>query len=154
RAINFFTPHKVSLAASLRPRDGITLHAQVDWLGWSRFAGALADLKVTANLGVVPSLVEATLPQPRFRDASVPRFGSEFEGALNEHLTLLGRLGYAFEPSPVPNQRGLTNFADADRHVASFGGGVELRELTHVLPKPLRVDVALQLHELATRFTA
>jgi hypothetical protein len=63
------------------------------------------------------------------------------------------RAGYAFERSPVPEQRGLTSFADNDRHVVALGGGVALRGLTSILPKPIRFDVALQLHALVPRTT-
>ena len=67
---------------------------------------------------------------------------------------MTARAGYAYERSPVPEQRGLTSFADNDRHVVSFGGGVELRRLTRILPKPIRVDAALQVHALQPRTTA
>src|SRR5205814_10723576 len=43
RAVNFYTPHKVSLGAAAE-LGALTLHAQVDWLGWSWFTGAVPDL--------------------------------------------------------------------------------------------------------------
>src|SRR5262249_23655773 len=99
RAINFFTPHKVALGVAASPLPGGPLHAEVDWLGWSHFTGALPDLRVRANLGIMPPFVDAVLPQARFRDVWVPRLGIELKGS-GSHITWMGRLGYAFEPSP------------------------------------------------------
>jgi hypothetical protein len=54
----------------------------------------------------------------------------------------------------VPAQTGLTSFADNDRHVLALGAGVSLRDLISILPKPLSIDVALQVQPLQSRQTA
>ncbi|HZS36341.1 MAG TPA: hypothetical protein VFF06_05920, partial [Polyangia bacterium] len=115
--------------------------------------GALPDLRTLVNLGISPPLVEALFPTAHFNDVWVPRVGAEWRRQLGERVNVTARAGYAFERSPVPEQRGLTSFADNDRHVVSLGGGVELRRLTRILPKPIRFDVALQLHGLQPRTT-
>jgi long-chain fatty acid transport protein len=153
RAINFYTPHKVSLGASVDVLRDLTVDAQVDWVGWSYFHGALPDLHTLANLSIAPPLVEALFPSPRFKDIWVPRLGVEWRRDVRPRVGVAARIGYAFEASPVPPQRGLTSFADNDRHVVAFGGGVELRRLWRVLPKPLRLDFAMQLHQLVGRTT-
>jgi hypothetical protein len=53
----------------------------------------------------------------------------------------------------VPDQLGITSFADNDRHIWALGGGVAIDGLGGVFPKPLGVDVALQWHELVERTT-
>jgi len=153
RAVNFFTPHKVSLGVAVDPHKSLTLSAEVDWLNWSAFTHALPDLRVLVGLGVTPPIIEGLLPSPRFNDIWVPRLGAELRRDLHRKVGLAARIGYAFVPSPVPDQTSLTNFADNDRHVISFGLGLTLRELTRVLPKPLRLDFAFQLHELTGRVT-
>ncbi len=40
------------------------------------------------------------------------------------------RAGYAFEPTPIPEQVGDTNYLGADTHTVSLGGGLDLRALT------------------------
>jgi hypothetical protein len=152
RAINLYTPHKVAVGAALDLSPDLTVSAEVDWVGWSYFTGAVPEMKVLVQLAISPPLIQALFPQPRFSDQWVPRVGAE----LRRHLgrwDFAGRLGYAFEPSPVPEQTGLTSFADNDRHVLTFGGSVALRELK-VLPKGLKLDVALQTHTLEPRLTA
>ena len=153
RAVNFFTPHKVSFGAAAELGRGLTVHGEFDWLGWSRFNGALPDLRVLLNLGLSPPLVEALFPRARFNDSFAVRVGAEFRHQATELIGFVGRLGYAYEPTPVPEQRGLTNFADNDRHVIAFGAGVVVDRIGNVLRKPLSLDLALQLHELAPRAT-
>jgi long-chain fatty acid transport protein len=152
RAINFYTPHKVSLGAAVDVWRGLTLSGEVDWLRWSGFTSALPDLRVLVELGISPSLVEALFPPTSFRDVWTPRFGAELHGDLHPRVGGAVRVGYAFEPSPVPPQLGLTSFADGDRHVIAVGGGLELRKLP-VLHNPLRLEVSLQLHELVGETT-
>lgn len=152
RAVNFYSPNKIALGAAVEPWKKLTLSAEVDWLGWSGFTGALPDLRVLVELGISPSLVEALFPKSRFRDVWTPRLGAELHGDLHPRVGGALRLGYAYEPSPVPAQTGLTSFADGDRHMIALGGGLELRQLP-ILPKPVKLDFALQLHELVGQTT-
>ncbi len=152
-AVNFYTPHTVSAAAAVDV-GALTLTAELDWLKWSDFLRALPDLHVTIGLGIAPPLVPPSLPTVRFGDQYIARLGAELRRTLSPHLDLAGRLGYAFVPSPVRPQTGLTSFADNDRHVVSIGAGLSLRQLVSILPKPLSLEVALQLHELEARATA
>src|SRR5262249_11044252 len=64
------------------------------------------------------------------------------------------RTGYAFEATPVPDQIGLTSFADNSRHVFSLGGGIRFRALEPILTRPLSLDIAVQWHHLSERLTA
>src|SRR5262249_26965944 len=66
---------------------------------------------------------------------------------------IAGRAGFAYEHSPVPDQTGLTSFADNDRVVLTAGAGVELAGLVPVLQGPLHVDAAVGWHELIERTT-
>jgi long-chain fatty acid transport protein len=153
RAVNFYTPQKVSLGLAADPHRSLTLSAQVDWVNWSAFRGGLPDLRVLVKLDVSPPVLEATLPETRFRDQWVPRFSAEWRRELHEKVGLAARVGYAYEPNAVPDQTGLTSFADNDRHVVALGAGIELRHITRVLEKPWRLDLAFQYHHLAPRTT-
>jgi long-chain fatty acid transport protein len=152
-ALNFYTPHTVTGAAAA-DLGALTLTAQLDWLKWSSFDRALPDLNVRVGLGISPPLVPPVFPTVRFNDQYIVRVGAELKRALTPRVDLAGRVGYAFVPSPVPPQTGLTSFADGDRHVVSLGAGLALRELISILPKPLSIDVALQLQQLEPRATA
>jgi adenylate cyclase len=152
RAINLYTPHKVSLGAALDLSPDLTVTGQVDWVGWSYFGGAVPDMKVLVQLALSPPLLQAMFPRAHFDDQWVPRVGAE----LRRHLgrwDFAARLGYAWEKSPVPDQTGITSFADNDRHILSFGGSAALNGL-RVLPKGLKLEAAMQVHTLEPRLTA
>jgi hypothetical protein len=106
------------------------------------------DLRVLVALGVAPPLVEAQFPADHFHDTWTPRLGAELRRRVGERVRLAARAGYAYAPTPIPEQVGLTSFADPPRHLVSVGGGVEVAGLGRVLARPWSVDVALQWHEL------
>ncbi|HEX9105312.1 MAG TPA: hypothetical protein VF997_24045, partial [Polyangia bacterium] len=151
-AFNFYTPHTVTGAVAV-DLGALTLTAQLDWLDWSRFTAALPSLDVTIGLAIAPPLVAPAFPTVRFDDQYIPRLGAELRRTLGAHLDVATRLGYAFVPSPVRAQTGLTSFADNDRHVVGVGVGFALRDLVRILPKPLHLDAALQVQQLQPRAT-
>jgi long-subunit fatty acid transport protein len=59
-------------------------------------------------------------------------------------LSLLVRAGYAFEPSPVPEQSAATNFLDSDRHLLAGGAAVQLAGLEPWVAGGLELGVAYQ----------
>ena len=153
RAINFYTPARFTLGAAWDVLPSLTLAADLAFVRWSGFAGGTPDLAVLIHLGITPSLAQAFFSPDRFHDTLAPRIGGEYRRAVGGHVTLAARAGYAFERSPVPDQTGLTSFADNDRHIIAVGGGVALDHVTSLLAKPLKLDLALQWQELQPRTT-
>lgn len=153
RALSLYTPRKLSLGVAADPLPWLTLSLDVEWHNWAAFAGAVPTTDVQLALGVTPSIVRALFPAQRFRDIWVPRVGLELRRPLGPCVSLAGRLGYAFEPSPVPPQIGLTSLVDNDRHVIAFGLGAALTRLLPFLAQPLRLDLGLQLHQLVSKTT-
>jgi long-chain fatty acid transport protein len=149
RAINFFTPRRATAAISVDPLPELTLSAELSWIGWSSFTGGAPDVRILVALGISPPLVETLFPPDGFSDTLAPRGSVEWRP--RPELALRG--GYAFEPSPVPPQVGLTSFADNPRHVLALGAGLTVDVLQPVLSHPITVDVGLQLHELVERLT-
>ncbi|HXU68441.1 MAG TPA: hypothetical protein VN947_03890 [Polyangia bacterium] len=152
-ALNFYTPHTVTGAVGV-DLGALTLTAQLDWLKWSSFDKSLPSLDVSIGLAIAPPLVPPNFPTVRFDDQYIPRLAAEVHRTLSAHLELDTRLGYAYIPSPVRPQTGLTSFADNDRHEIAVGLGLRLRDLLHFLPKPLGLDAALQVQQLVPRQTA
>ncbi len=93
-------------------------------------------------------------PTPRvalgFRDTLTPRVGISYDAPLGRHSLAL-RVGYHWDPSPVPAPRGVTTFIDADRHVASVGAGLILRALGAVIPGAVAVDAFASAQLLPAR---
>lgn len=152
-ALNFYSPHTVTGAVAV-DLGALTLTAQLDWLKWSSFTAALPTLNVNIGLAIAPPLVAPAFPVVRFDDQYIPRLGAELHRAVSAHLEMAARVGYAYMPSPVRPQTGLTSFADNDRHVVAVGVGFALRDLLHFLPKPLHLDAALQVQQLEPRAAA
>jgi len=67
-------------------------------------------------------------PDPDYSPVVAPRAGVEHALPLATAATLNLRGGYAFEPSPAPEQQGVTNYFDNHRSVFSLGFGVDLAE--------------------------
>ena len=82
-------------------------------------------------------------PTPaRFHDTVVPRVGLEWRHDPGAASLAALRAGYRFDPSPVPDQTGITNFLDSNRHVISAGGGFTIRED----PGAILARISLDLH--------
>lgn len=143
-AISFFQPQEIQGGFAVDPVDWLTVSFDLTWKNWSAFKDPF--LTVGTVIGQV---------DPKFKDTISPKLGLELD--VTDALAL--RLGYFFEPSPIPPQRGPTNMVDLDKHVLSFGVGY-----THSAerPKPaaggapaatepyrpLSVDVFFQWHHL------
>jgi hypothetical protein len=65
----------------------------------------------------------------------------EWRGWQWPKLAIDLRAGYAYEPTPVPEQIAQSNFADSDKHTLSAGVGLELKGVTAILPRPLTIDM-------------
>lgn len=84
---------------------------------------------------------------PGYKGTLTPRLGVERRFEPSREVTLSARVGYAFEPSPAPEQTGTTNYYDNDRSVVSLGYGLSL---SGDLP-PIDLDLFAQLQALHPR---
>lgn len=152
RAVNLYTPQRVSAGAAFAARESLTLTGDLTYLRWSDYEGDVVDLQTLVDLSTAPPLVLASVPRQRFRDVWVPRVGAEHLRRHSERLRSAWRAGAYYERSPVPDQTGLTSFADNDRVVATLGAGVTWGPGT-ILLAPTSLDATLQLHQLVPRET-
>lgn len=155
-----FTPQQVVLGISFQRIQGLRANFDVTWVNWSQYESPTA--KITAKLAADPppgtpvdlpgSPAPTQVVPPDFRDRLVPRVGVEglalalgaerqIHGARRHLFELLVRGGYAYEASPVPDQTGLTNLIDADRHTVTAGFGLSLNAPGEVLPGSLVLDL-------------
>jgi long-chain fatty acid transport protein len=84
--------------------------------------------------------VQKALENVYFHDTFSTRIGFEWLAAERRHTTWRLRGGYAYEPSPAPEQRGETNFVDNDKHTFSAGLGVQVRDVSKILLRPFDLD--------------
>jgi len=81
-----------------------------------------------------------------FHDTVVPRIALERRFDLGGHAEAASRLGYFFEPSPLPEQSEDSNLWDNDRHAVTVGYGVTVQH-----PVALSLDCFHQVHILTPR---
>lgn len=148
RAVNFFTPLRIIAGVAVDVLPELTFSAEVVYQRWSAFHGGAPDVRILIALGITPPLVQTLFPADAFSDTYLPRVGIEWHPG-----DWSVRAGYAFEPSPVPAQTGLTSFADNERHLVALGGGVRVHPFPSVLPHPMTIDIGLQLHHLRDKLT-
>jgi long-chain fatty acid transport protein len=144
-----YEPREVVLGAAYSFLDRLTVELDVTWMDYSDYQASTPQYEFEDE---VPDWVKTFLsmnnfPDPGFRDIFVPRVGTEF--LVNKYLVLRG--GYYYQASPVPDQRGITNYADADKHVFSVGGGVRAYLPPKILEKPIHIDFVFQAQLLEER---
>ena len=120
--VDTFSVDEVAIGVAFQLAPELSLSTDMTWANWSSF-------RSTRNL----------IPTPGFHDTVSLRAGAEY--VVDRWAAI--RLGYAFEPTPVPAQVALSSYLDADRHVISGGFGIDLEPLAHT---PLHVDLYVRAH--------
>jgi len=151
---NLFSPRQLTLALAWVTRR-LAVAVDLSWQAWSAYESPTSALTLALDVGPLPLTLPASAAPtpPHFHDIVVLRLGGEVHLVDGPHLGLTLRAGYAFEPSPAPPQPGATTFVDTDKHTFALGLGLRLSDLTDVLPKPLRLDVAAFWIALSERQT-
>ena len=145
-----FSPQQVTGSVSYN-ESPLRIGFEIGWLQYSRFPSPAAQVDIELDLS--PLTVALPTPAqpgpPRFRDIMIPRIGVEWLTLKTQALSMMLRTGYFFEASPVPSQRGQTNFVDNDKHGISFGAGFEIQTRGAIIDGPLTIDIAALWIELA-----
>ena len=93
---------------------------------------------------------ENILPAVDFRDRVVLRSGAEYRYDLRP-LPIFLRAGFAWVPTPVPDQTGDGNLLDCDKYIYSVGAGTVIQGNTFFIHSPLSLDFHYQYHFLKDR---
>jgi len=129
----YYMPQQHNWGVSYRVLDNLLVAADLAWHRWSAYEH-----------------IAYGAPQPRWRDTVNPRVGVEYTPIAPLAL----RLGYAFQPSPIPTQVAASNYIDNDKHVFSLGAGYTFRDPTHTIRFPMRLNVMIQYLKMFNRTTA
>jgi hypothetical protein len=159
RTIASFTPQQVAVGLSVTKIPRFRLNLDVTWVNWSAYESPTAQiaalLEVDPPPGTPINLPDSPAPvvivPPAFEDRVVPRFGVEYSGvSIGSPRTVHGveapllelplRVGYVYEQSPVPPQRGVNNLVDTDRHTVTLGFGLTLNAPAEEMPGSLHLD--------------
>ena len=150
---DYYTPHTLSLGAAFEVTRSITLSAEATWYRWSAAPSPAPLIRAALDLGLPIDVVNVSVPASAYQpwDIVVARLGAEGKLRPRKDVELTWRAGFAYEPTPMPRQTGLTSLADNDKIVLSAGVGVAFEELGGLIAGPLRVDAFLQAHVLRDR---
>ncbi|QQR90661.1 MAG: outer membrane protein transport protein [Myxococcales bacterium] len=146
--IDFYSPRSLHLAASLE-LDTWRLYAQLDWQQWSQIKQVASNVDLLVQLGIDIDAISLDLPAPHWNDVVIPRLALEHRINLAPTELVYLRLGYAYIHSPVPDQSGLSSFADASRHVFAGGAAYEFE----AWQRRFSFGLALQAQPLVPRTT-
>jgi long-chain fatty acid transport protein len=113
-------PQSVLGGVSYAPVSALTLEVDVNWIDWSAYDDLVVDLPGDDSLTSTRD----------WNDTIVVRAGAEYR--MGE---LALRAGYAYDPTPVPDETLDFTLPDIDRNVVTLGAG-------YALPMGLTVDVA------------
>lgn len=143
-----YDPHQIE-AEVTRELGPFHVALGATWRHWSAYPGAVEP---TVRCPVSPPGEEVEcdplIPEPpRYSDTVTPRIGAEGVFTLGRGVTIKARAGYAFEPSPAPEQTSVPNDFDNHRSVIGFGYGLSLSK---PLPR-IDLDVFGQVHVLHDR---
>jgi long-chain fatty acid transport protein len=145
QSLDLFQPWQLTGGMALRVTRALLVTADIMFARWSEFPVPAANVMLALDVGIFNNRVNLppsrTYPNPDFHDTVTPRVGAEWRARQWRHVTLNLRGGYSYEPTPVPEQTGESNYADTDKHTFSLGAGVDLEQLTSILLRPLSIDV-------------
>ncbi|MDD5713161.1 MAG: hypothetical protein PHY31_10465 [Smithellaceae bacterium] len=137
---HYFSPEQWAGGVSYRFPGDLLVSCDLTYMHWSKFLDVFHES-----------------PDPGFKDTYVPRIGIEkkiLSGAglgLGYRGDVTIRAGYGFWKSPVPEQTGVSNFLDNDRHIFTVGGEVGLHDPKGWWDKAFSVQFMFQYHWLVDR---
>jgi long-chain fatty acid transport protein len=159
-SVSTYMPQQLTLGVAARPVERLRVSMDLTWMDWSKHPSLIPTEEITLTIDLtdlpvmldIPEEIGGRSPIPmNMRDTLVPRVGIELDAFQNDAVLVQARLGYVYEGTPFPVQRGATNFVDSDRHTISLGAGVRLSELRPTVPGFLQLDAYFQYAYLPTR---
>ena len=145
---NLYTPRQLWLGTAWKPIDELLISLDVGWLNWATYTPPTSTIQIDLDVegldleNLIPPS-DTALPAD-FHDIVALRAGVEGSISLGSQVVLDLRTGYAFEPTPAPNQPGRTNFVDSHKHTIAVGLGLTIRDWNPWVAAPITVDVAGQ----------
>jgi len=128
----YFTPEEYSLGLAV-DTDPILVSVEANRQRWSKYG-----LSYTDSIN--------GYPDPDFSDTTNYRVGVSYKGIKNLSINA----GYAYQPSPIPDQSGrVSNYIDLDKNIFSLGAGYQfIFPWWNLFKQPLKVEGVLQYQRL------
>jgi long-subunit fatty acid transport protein len=163
-SVSAFLPQQGVLGGSWEITDDLRANLDLTYVNWSAYVSPVASFDVKLDIpvpkgGWPPGITPPTTPAPTvaiplgMHDTLVPHLGVEWRAIQFAKWEGFVRGGYEYDKSPIPEQTGVTNYIDRDRHAFSLGLGARLKHLLPELPGDVRFDGHAQLSELVSETT-
>jgi long-chain fatty acid transport protein len=125
-----YTPQMYTLGLAYRILPDLLVSADIVYNRWVDFLSPSLEIHTDIKLPVIPlELLPGKVEDPNFSDTVTARFGAEYRVLETSWSDLILRGGYAYDPSPVPEQTGWSNWLDGNKHIFSVGVGLGLKRL-------------------------
>lgn len=153
---NLFSPQQVFFGVGWEVVPGTLVALDFGWLDWSSFPTDTATVTIDFELDLVDTsglIPESVAPSdPGFHDIFTLRVGAEQTLTAVDWMDVALRGGYAYEPTPVPDQPGDTSYVDSDKHLFTLGAGLSfLDPLADGAPRPIQLDLSFQYFHYVPR---
>jgi long-chain fatty acid transport protein len=128
--------------------DNFRFALGVTYKHWPAYPG---PIEATVRCEDAPPDATCTAPQPPdpgYDPVVAPHVGVEQRFVPADGVRFDVRGGYAFEPSPAPEQTGRVSWFDNHRHLLSVGFGLRLED---PVPLPIQLDGFAQVQVLQPR---
>ena len=122
-SVALYSPAQITAGASYRPLPDLLATLDFTWKFWSRYVGPF--IKVNVSMPEVLGTIAPEPPKVPFNDTFTLAAGAEYRFTQVPGHLFFARGGLGIEPSPVPDQAGVTNLVDGFKTMLSLGGGWE-----------------------------
>lgn len=157
QSLDHFHPWQLTLGGALQLTKRLLITTELTFAAWQDFKTPASRLDIAVDLKQFNDQVNLPAPRefpnPGFRNIVIPRIGVEWRGYDHDRWAVDLRGGYAYEPTPAPDQIGESNFADSDKHTVTVGFSFEIKPSMGILRHPWDFDVNLGTTFLAPRTT-
>ncbi len=151
KGTGLYTPDQFNFGFAYHFQNGLPLLLALDltWMRWSTAPGP--SVEILAQLDdqglrpdAEPPALLLDLPTIDIplgaQDTLVTHLGAEYR--VYEWFAVQG--GYVFRPTPIPDQRGYTSYADSAAHIASLGTSFTWADPLEVHDNPVSLDLFVQ----------
>ena len=151
-AISLFMPRQIVFGTGWKDKL-YSLEIDLSYNFWSEMPDPNLYIDVDFTIPLLPIEFSSSESfDPNFEDTVTTRVGFEVRPLDYEDVGLGIRLGYFWDPSPVPAQTSVTNYLDSDRHVFSTGAGIQwLGYKGKPLESTVEFDFAVQYQYMQPR---
>jgi len=154
-ALDMFQPAQLAVGGAVQASPRLLLAADATYSRWSRFGNPTPTIDLEYDVGVLNQFVmigeQAELEDPHFHDTLALRAGAELHLGDPDRGRWRLRAGYAWDPSPAPEQVGESNFVDSDRHTVAMGVGTRVGPWGGLLVAPVEINAFLAATVLPQR---